>query len=149
MSNSREAARCTVRDGAVYMYLDNDCVDIPSHLWSKSALFMDTVSSVSDSLGPQDFTLAAPRAWLQAWVNYYAKKEHALADASIENLVNCLLVRLCIRNLTSLVLHDWLVCTCFRCVHRVASSSLKFALHLESTIKCQLFVCLTRRWEGC
>jgi hypothetical protein len=104
MVSSREAARCTVRDGAVYMRLNNECVHIPSHLWSKSELLKDAVSSVADASVTDDFTLAAPRAWLQAWVDYYGKKEHALADASIQKLVNCLMVRFCTRNLPSVAL---------------------------------------------
>jgi hypothetical protein len=92
MLNSREAARCTVRDGAVHMYSDDDCVHIPYHLWSKSELFMDTVPSVADSFVTHDFSLAAPTEWLLAWVHCYGKEAHALADVSIWTLVNCLMV---------------------------------------------------------
>jgi hypothetical protein len=109
MSNSREEARFTVRDGAVSLYLDDVSVHIPSHLWRESELFKEMVLSVSDSPGPHDFALVAPGAWLQAWVDCYAKKKHALADASIRTLVNCLMVWYCYRNITyvGLTIASW------------------------------------------
>jgi hypothetical protein len=78
-----------MRNGAVHMYLDNDCVHISSHLWNKSELLKDAVSSVADASVTDYFTLAAPSAWLQAWVDCYGKKEHAFADASIRKFINC------------------------------------------------------------
>jgi hypothetical protein len=66
MMCSSDGVRCTVHDGAVWLYLDNIPVNIPSNLLHKSKTLMGGVSSVTHpSTG---FTLAAPEEWLQAWL---------------------------------------------------------------------------------
>jgi hypothetical protein len=92
MFNSREAVRCTVRDGAVCMLLDNVPVEIPAHLCSQSKVLADAVSSVSDPSATDEFTLAVPYEWLKVWVDFYCKKEKAPACSSIKSLVNRLMV---------------------------------------------------------
>jgi hypothetical protein len=92
MSRLREEVICTVHDGSVCIQLDNVRVDIPSHIWSKSNVLVDAVSSLTDSSDTEDFTLAVPTAWLQAWLDCYGNKAEHLSCASVHNLMNCLLV---------------------------------------------------------
>jgi hypothetical protein len=50
-------------------------VDIPSHICSQSKVLADAVSSVADPSATDEFTLAAPHEWLQAWADFYCKEE--------------------------------------------------------------------------
>jgi hypothetical protein len=95
MFSSREAVKCTVRDGAVCMLLDNVPVDIPFSICSQSKVLADAVSSVTDPSATDEFTLAAPHEWLQAWVEFYCKKEKAPVCSSVKCLVNRLMVCFC------------------------------------------------------
>jgi hypothetical protein len=78
MFSSREAVSCTVRDGAVCMLLSNVPVHFAPHLCCQSKVFVDALSSVPDPYATDQFTLAAPRQWLQDWVDFCCKKEAPL-----------------------------------------------------------------------
>jgi hypothetical protein len=95
MTSSSEGVRCTVQDGEVSMYLDDVQVHIPSHLLKESKIVVDVLSSMPDSLFTRNFTIAAPKEWLQAWVACYVRKVERLGNADTEVLVNCLKVCLC------------------------------------------------------
>jgi hypothetical protein len=90
MSSLKRGVRCTVHDdGAVWMHLD---VEIPPDILSKSKVLMDAVLSEADDSIARDFTLAAPKEWLQAWVACYCGGEQRLSCADTGDLINCLLV---------------------------------------------------------
>jgi hypothetical protein len=74
------------------MHDGNVLVPIPSHLLNKSQILIDAMSSVDDTSGSKDFTLPAPKEWLQAWMACYGSEEERLGRANIKDLVNCLLV---------------------------------------------------------
>jgi hypothetical protein len=93
MASSSDVVRCTVHDGAVWIHLDDACVNIPSHLLNKSQLLMDAMSCVDDSTITQELTLPAPKAWLQAWISCYGSEAKRPRRADIHDLVKCLLVR--------------------------------------------------------
>jgi hypothetical protein len=76
-------------DGAVWMHLD---VRIPSHLLNKSQVFMDAMMSEAAPSVARDFTLAAPKEWLQAWVACYCSDKQHLSCAETSELVHCLMV---------------------------------------------------------
>jgi hypothetical protein len=95
MTSSSEQVRCTVHDGAVWMHLDNTRVNIPSHLVNKSQLLRDAMASDDDTSISRDFTLPAPKEWLQAWMACYGSKEERLKSVHIQDLVYCLLVCSC------------------------------------------------------
>jgi hypothetical protein len=91
MSTSSDAVKCTVRDGAIWIQLDNVSVKIPQQLLNKSKVLMDALSVAEPSV-TQTVTLAAPKEWLQAWVLCYCNEEETLSDIDINDLINCLLV---------------------------------------------------------
>jgi hypothetical protein len=93
MTSSSDEVRCTVRDGAVWMHLDDVRVNIPSDLVNKSQVLMDAMSCVDDSSSTGDLTLPAPKEWLQAWLACYGSEQERLRCADMKDLVNCLLVR--------------------------------------------------------
>jgi hypothetical protein len=92
MSSLSDVVKCTLRDGAVWMHLDNVRVHIPSHLLSKSQLLTDALSSTEDSSG-REMTLPAPKEWLHAWISRYGSEEERPRCANVKDLVHCLLVR--------------------------------------------------------
>jgi hypothetical protein len=101
MISPNEGVKFSVHDGAVYVSLDDVCVHIPPHLVNISKVLLDALSSVSEAALTSNFTLAAPKEWLQAWVACFVREEERLDDAEISVLVNCLQV--CIK---LLVLYD-------------------------------------------
>jgi hypothetical protein len=92
MSSSSDGVRFTVHDGAVWMDLDNLPVHIPPNLVNRSHLLKDALSSVDDSSVSREFTLTAPKKWLEAWLACYSSGEERLRHADTEDLVHCLLV---------------------------------------------------------
>jgi hypothetical protein len=91
MLSSRDAVRCTVDDGAMWMHLDNASVKIPPKLVNKSHILMDALS-VTDPSIKRRVTLPAPKEWLQAWAACFCNEEESLSCEDIKDLVNCLLV---------------------------------------------------------
>jgi hypothetical protein len=94
MKSPSDVTRCTVRDGAVWIHLDNVRVHIPSHILNKSQILKDGLSSGEDSSVGKKLTLAAPEERLQAWMACYGGEEERLRYAGTKDLVNCLLVRI-------------------------------------------------------
>jgi hypothetical protein len=92
MGNSSKGVRCTAHDGALYMHLDDVRVHIPSHLVNLSRVLLDAQSSEVDTSLIIDFTLAAPKTYMQAWVTCFVREAEPLSSAAIEVLVNCLKV---------------------------------------------------------
>jgi hypothetical protein len=95
MTSSSDKVRCIVRDGAVRMIVDNVSVHIPAQLLNKSQLLIDALSAVDDSFVNKEFTFSAPKGRLQAWMSRYGSKRKRRRCVDIEDLVNCLLVRIC------------------------------------------------------
>jgi hypothetical protein len=91
MSSSRDAVRCTVHHGAMWMHLDNVSVKIPPELVENSQILTNALSAAHPSFA-RKVTVAAPKEWLQAWAVCYCNKEVSLGCEDIKDLVNCLLV---------------------------------------------------------
>jgi hypothetical protein len=91
MSSSRDAVRCTVHHGDMWMHLDNVSVKIPPELVKNSQLLTDALSAAHPSFA-RKVTVAVPKEWLQAWAKCYCNKEVSLGCGDIKDLVNCLLV---------------------------------------------------------
>jgi hypothetical protein len=91
MLSSKDVVRCTVRNGDMWMHLDNRSLKIPSQLLSKSQIFMDALSVAHPSV-TRKVTLPAPKEWLRAWVMCYCNEEANLRPDNIQDLINCLLV---------------------------------------------------------
>jgi hypothetical protein len=91
MSNSRDAVWCTVRDGSMWMQLDNVNVKIPQQFLDKSPLLMNALTVAQPSV-TQTVSLAAPADWLDAWVLCFCDEEENLSCQDIQVLVDCLLV---------------------------------------------------------
>jgi hypothetical protein len=121
MSTSRDAVRCTVRDGAMWIHLDDISVKIPEQLLNKSEILTDAVSVAEPSV-TRKITLAAPKEWLQAWVLCYCNEEESLKSKDINVLVNCLLVRFL--RLVHSFHRDQNRYFCVNCVHSVSTSGL-------------------------
>jgi hypothetical protein len=75
----------------MWMHLDSGVVNIPSPLLNNSKLLVNALS-VADPSVARKVTVAAPKAWLQAWVACYCNGEQNLGRHDIKDLVNCLLV---------------------------------------------------------
>jgi hypothetical protein len=95
MTSSSNGVRCTVQDGEVGMHVDDERIVIPSYLLTKSPLLVDALSAVDESSVNNEFTFPAPKEWLQAWIASYGNKRKRCRCEDIEELVNCLLVRIC------------------------------------------------------
>jgi hypothetical protein len=121
MLSSRDAVRCTVHDGAMWIHLDNVSIKIPPQLLSKSDVLMDALSVAEPSV-TQHVTLAAPKEWLQAWALSNCHDEGSLSGKDIEELVNCLLV--CFLRLERSFRRDQNCCSCSHCVHSLSTSRL-------------------------
>jgi hypothetical protein len=121
MSTSRDAVRCTVRDGEMWIHLDDISVKIPERLLNKSEVLTDAVSVAEPSV-TRKITLAAPKEWLQAWVLCYCDEEESLKSNDIAVLVNCLLV--CFLRLDHSFHPDQNRYVCLDCVHSVSTSRL-------------------------
>jgi hypothetical protein len=91
MSSSRGAVWCTVRDGAIWMQVDNASVKIPPQFLDKSPLLMNAMSVAQPSI-TQTVSLAAPTDWIEAWVLCFCDAEENLSCQDIQVLVDCLLV---------------------------------------------------------
>jgi hypothetical protein len=91
MISSNDVVRCTVRDGEMWMHLDNGSLKIPSQLLNESQVLRDALSAAHPS-GTRKVTVAAPKEWLQAWGLCYCNEEESLSCQNIKDLVNCLLV---------------------------------------------------------
>jgi hypothetical protein len=91
MSSSKDGVRCTVRDDAMWMQLDNASVRIPPKLLNQSQVLMDAMS-ISDPSAKRKVTVAAPKEWLQAWVGCYCNEKESFRCDNIDDMVNCLLV---------------------------------------------------------
>jgi hypothetical protein len=91
MSWSTDGVRCTVRDGAMWMHLDDLTVQIPPQLLNTSQVLMKAMSVARSSVA-RKVTLAAPQRWLQAWVGCFCIEEEILSDQDTQSLVDCLLV---------------------------------------------------------
>jgi hypothetical protein len=91
MSRSRDAAWCTVRDGAMWMQLDNVSVKIPPQFLDKIPILMNAMSVAQPSV-KQTVSLAAPTDWLEAWVLCFCDEGENLSCQDIQVLVDCLLV---------------------------------------------------------
>jgi hypothetical protein len=117
MQSQSDVTRCTVHDGEVWMHLDNLCILIPSHLLNKSQILIDALSSVNDFSVAKNFTLAAPKEWLQDWMACYGSEEERLKCAGVKDLVNCLLVRI-----------HLLECSCRRAKSRLIVRRFRYVL---------------------
>jgi hypothetical protein len=95
MPSACDGVRCTVHDGEMWMHVDNKPIIIPSRLLDKSQLLIDALASVEDSLVTKDFTLPAPKEWLQAWIACYGGEDEHVKYADTKDLMKCLLVRCC------------------------------------------------------
>jgi hypothetical protein len=95
MTSASDGVRCTVHDGEVWMHVDDERIIIPSRLVDKSQILVDAVLSVDDSSVTNDFTLPAPKEWLQAWIACYGGEDEHVKYADTKDLVKCLLVRCC------------------------------------------------------
>jgi hypothetical protein len=93
MTNSSDEATFSVHDGTVWMHFGDERIIIPSHLLKKSQFLDDAVSSTDPSV-TREFTLPAPKEWLQAWMTCFGGEEELLQYADVDDLVNCLLVRI-------------------------------------------------------
>jgi hypothetical protein len=93
MSSSSPGVRCTAHNGAVWMHLDDVPMKIPPSLLDKSKTFTEALSSVADPSIATEFTVAAPKEWLRAWVALYGSEEEPISKLDVEDLLNCLLVR--------------------------------------------------------
>jgi hypothetical protein len=125
MIGSSGVTRCIVHDGAVWMHLDNTRVLIPSHLLNGSELLVNALSSVDECSGTNEFTLPAPKEWLQAWMACYGGEEELLRCAGTTDLVNCLLV--CFQLVECILQRSdncSIVCTYLCCVHCLSSARL-------------------------
>jgi hypothetical protein len=91
MYSSKDVVRCTVRDGEMWMHLDNGSLKIPPQLLRKSQVLIDALSVAHPSV-TRNVTVAAPNEWLRAWLGCYCNEEKSLSSENIEDLVNCLLV---------------------------------------------------------
>jgi hypothetical protein len=91
MFPSRDGVRCTVHEGAMWIHLDSESVEIPPNELSKSQVLMDALS-VADPSVRRKITLSAPQEWLQAWASCYCSKDGNLGSKDVEELFNCLLV---------------------------------------------------------
>jgi hypothetical protein len=105
MTSSRDVVKCTVRDGAVWMHLEDGPVHIPSHLLNSSQVLKDAMLSSDDSSDTGDLTLPAPQDWLQAWMTCYGSEEEILSSVDIKDLVNCVMVRFCLCSVALVVLN--------------------------------------------
>jgi hypothetical protein len=81
--------KCTVHDGVIWMHLHDTSVNIPTNVVNESQLLLNVLSSVADTT---DFTLVAPKEWLEAWASRYCIGRERLHCATIRDLVCCLLV---------------------------------------------------------
>jgi hypothetical protein len=95
MPSSSDEVQCSVRNGAVWMHLDDGPVHIPPHILSRSQVLKDALLSLDDSSVTGEFTLPAPQEWLKAWMACYGSENEHLRSADIKDLVNCVLVRFC------------------------------------------------------
>jgi hypothetical protein len=83
----------TAHDGAVWIHMGNQRVNIASHLFEKSKILMDAISSLDDPSIARDLSLDVPQEWLRAWVALFTSEDARLGNADIPELLNCLLVR--------------------------------------------------------
>jgi hypothetical protein len=102
MFNSNDVVRCTVRDGEMWMHLDNESLKVPPQLLSQSQVLMDALSAAYPS-ATRKVTVAAPKEWLQAWVGCFCNEEESLSCHNIKDLINCLLVRFFLWNAVPVV----------------------------------------------
>jgi hypothetical protein len=120
MLGSRDAVRCTVLDGVMWIHLDKASVKIPPEVLNKSQVLTD-VLSVADPLVRRKVTLAITNEWLEAWVACYCTEEESLGNQDVKTLVNCLLV--CFAwNVAPIVPKFSCTCHCHAC--RLLSSAL-------------------------
>jgi hypothetical protein len=124
MSSTNDVVRCTVRDGELWMHLDYGSLKIPSKLLKKSQILMDALSAAHFS-ATRKVTVAAPGAWLHAWLICYGDEDSLSCD-NLKYLVNCLLV-------------CFFLCStqfpCRRCcVHSVASAELNTSRDSDASI---------------
>jgi hypothetical protein len=119
MLSSTDAVKCTVRDGAMWIQLDNSSVEIPEQLLAKSEVLMDALSVAEPSV-TRSVTLAAPKEWLQAWVLCYCNEEDSLTSKDMNDLIFCLLVCfLCLERSSHRAQNH---CVCRRCIHSSSSA---------------------------
>jgi post-segregation antitoxin (ccd killing protein) len=95
MSISSDEVRCTAHEGAVWMHFDELRVNIPSELLEKSKVLKNAVSSMAGTSIAKDFTLAAPKEWLETWVKCYCGEEVRVSRATNGDVINCILVCFC------------------------------------------------------
>jgi hypothetical protein len=136
MKSQSDVTRCTVHDGAVWMHLDNARVHIPSHISNKSQILVDALSGVDDNSVSKNFTLAAPKEWLHAWMACRGGEEERLRCAGVKDLVNCLLVRVLI-----------LVCSCGRAKGRLSVGRCRYCLHSLSCAWLHTNKTQTAHWQ--
>jgi hypothetical protein len=91
MLSSREAVRCMVHDGAIWLHLDDASIRIPSHVLMKSRILLEALS-VTDPSVKRKLSLPVPEEWLQAWAACYCDEEEKLSCLDINDLVHCLMV---------------------------------------------------------
>jgi hypothetical protein len=110
MTRTRDAVRCTVHDGALWMHLDNVTVKVPPQLVERSQVLLDALS-VTDPSVTRKVTVPAPREWLQAWAVCYCNEEESLSCKDIKSLVSCLLVCfLCLKHNSSFAYAAFTAC---------------------------------------
>jgi hypothetical protein len=142
MSSSRDAVRCTVHHGAMWMHLENVSVKIPQEFVNKSQILTNALSVAHPSVA-RKVTVAAPREWLEAWAICYCNKEVRLSCEDINDLANCLLVCFLRQEHISDRDHSQF---CFRyCGHRLSSARRNNSSMSESprlVLFCQLLPCV-------
>jgi hypothetical protein len=68
MFSVKDVVRCNVRDGEMWMHLDNGSLKIPPQLLSKSKILLDALSAAHSAADvTRKLTVGAPKEWLQAW----------------------------------------------------------------------------------
>jgi hypothetical protein len=109
-----------VRDGAMWMHLDNVTVKVPPTLVKRSQVLLDALSMTDPSV-TRKVTVPAPKEWLQAWAVCYCNEEESMSCKDIKCLVSCLLVCfLCLKRSSSRAdKHFCRVC----CIHSLSSGS--------------------------
>jgi hypothetical protein len=95
MTSLSDVVKCTVHDGVVWMHLHDTSVNIPSNVVNESQFLMNILSSVTDTSITNDFSLAAPKEWLEAWASCFCSGKKHLRCANLKELVGCLLVCFC------------------------------------------------------
>jgi hypothetical protein len=129
MSSRSRGVKCTVHpDGSMWMHLD---MKVPSHLLKESKVLTDALMSEADPSFARDFTLAAPKEWIQAWMVCCCSDEQRLSCADTKDLVNCLMVCCYFWVVASSALNFYIVSLCRTCAQMLIANRV-----LNSALSC-------------